>query len=134
MAVNNGREVTGWVGWAYFAGFMMLLMGAFQIIMGLTALLNDKFYVAQEGRLLTLDFTQWGWIHLLFGVVVLMAGTSLFSGRKWARVVALVLATLNFIAQFSFVSVYPIWSITMMVVDVLVIYALTVHGAELEID
>ncbi len=133
MAVNN-RNVTGWVGWAYFAGFMMLLMGAFQIIMGLTALLNDKFYIAQQGKLLTLDITQWGWIHLLFGVVILMAGTSLFSGHKWARVVALVLATLNFIAQFSFVSVYPIWSITMMVVDVFVIYALTVHGAELEID
>jgi len=74
MALNNGdREVTGWVGWAYFAGFMMLLIGAFQIIMGLTALLNDNFYIAQQGRLLALDFTQWGWIHLLYGIVVLMA-------------------------------------------------------------
>ena len=134
MAVNNGREVTGWVGWAYFAGFMMLLVGAFQIIMGLTALLNDNFYIAQHGKLLALDFTQWGWIHLVYGIVVLMAGTSLFSGRTWARVVALILATLNFIAQFAFVGVYPIWSITMMVVDVFVIYALTVHGEELRID
>lgn len=135
MATNNtGKEATGWVGWVYFAGFMMVVMGIFQIIVGLTALLNDEFLVALQGRLLLLDFTQWGWAHLLFGIVVLMAGTSLFSGHTWARAVGVILAMLNFTLQFAFVSVYPVWSIIMMVIDVMIIYALTVHGDEVKLD
>ncbi len=135
MAANSANNnVSGWVGWAYFASFMMIVLGVFQMVVGLTALLNDQFYVAQQGRLLMLDFTQWGWVHLLFGVVILMAGTSLFSGRMWARIVAIGLASLNLVAQFTFLSAYPLWSIILMVVDVLVIYALTVHGGELSVN
>jgi hypothetical protein len=59
---------------------------------------------------------------------------SLFSGSAWARVVGTVLVSLNLMAQFVFVSVYPVWSIIMMVVDVMVIYALTVHGGEARVD
>jgi len=135
MAINTTeKEASGWTGWIYFAGLMMVVMGIFQIILGLTALLNDKYLVALQGRLLVLDFTQWGWVHLLFGIVVLMAGTSLFSGHKWARVVGVILAMLNFTLQFAFVSVYPVWSIIMMVIDVMIIYALTVHGDEVKLD
>lgn len=129
MATNRDT-VTGWVGWVYFAAFMMTVMGIFQIISGLTALLNDKFLVAQNGQVLVFDVTQWGWIHLIYGIVVLMAGTALFSGRMWARVVAIILATLNFMVQFAYLSVYPLWSIIIMVIDVMIIYALTVHGGE----
>lgn len=128
------KQVTGWVGWVYFAGFLMMLTGVFQMVMGLAALLNDKFYVAQEGRLLVFDFTTWGWVHIVFGLVVLLAGTSLLSGATWARVVGVVLATFNFILQFAFVGAYPIWSIIMMVIDLLVIYALTVHGGEARVE
>jgi hypothetical protein len=134
MAVIRTEEPTGWVGWIYFAGFMMIMLGVFQSIAGLTALLNDTFYVAHQGKLLVLDYTQWGWIHLLMGILIIVAGTSLFNGRMWARVLGVVLASLNLLAQFSFVSVYPLWSIIMMVVDVLVIYALTVHGSEAAIE
>ena len=133
MARNN-NEVTGWVGWVYFAAFMMVLMGIFQVIMGMTALLNDQYYVAAQGHLLVLDYTQWGWIHLLFGIVVIVAGSSLFNGRMWARVLATILVSLNLIAQFAFVSVYPIWSIIMIIIDILIIFALTVHGAEARVE
>lgn len=125
-------SVTGWVGWVYFAAFMMIMVGFFQTILGLTALLNDKFYVALHGHLLVFDYTTWGWIHLVVGVVTLIAGTALFSGSTWARVVAVVLVAFNLVAQFTFLSVYPVWSIILMVVDVLVLYALTVHGGELK--
>jgi hypothetical protein len=131
---NNTNEVTGWVGWVYFAGFMMILMGFFQAVLGLTALLNDKFYLALQGRLLVWDFTTWGWIHLLFGIVVLLAGMSLFSGSVWARVVAVLLATVSILVQFTFLSVYPLWSLVVMTVDVFIIYALTVHGSEVRAD
>ncbi len=134
MATQNNQEVTGWVGWVYFAGFMLLLSGIFQTISGLTALLNDKFYVATQGHLLVFDVTTWGWIHLFLGIVIICAGTALFSGKTWARVVGVIMATLNFIAQFAFVSEYPIWSIIAMVLDLLVIYALTVHGREARVE
>jgi hypothetical protein len=134
MARNNTPEVTGWVGWVYFAGFLMILQGVFQAILGLTALLNDKFYVAAQGHLLVLDYTQWGWIHLLFGVLVIVAGTSVFNGSTWARVVGALLAAGNLVLQFAFVSAYPLWSIILMIIDVLIIYALTVHGGEARVD
>jgi hypothetical protein len=134
MATNNNQEVTGWVGWVYFAGFMLVLTGIFQTIAGLTALLNDEFYLLLERQLVVFDFTTWGWIHMLLGIVIICAGTALFSGKKWARIVGVILATLNFIAQFAWVQAYPIWSIIAMVLDILVIYALTVHGHEAAVD
>ncbi len=131
---KNSNDVTGWVGWVYFAGFMMIVLGIFQAIAGLTGLLNSTYFVKLQSHLLVFNYTQWGWIHLLFGILVIVTGTNLFTGKTWARVVATILVTLNLVAQFAFVSVYPIWSIIMMVVDVLIIYALTVHGREASID
>jgi hypothetical protein len=131
---RNSNDVSGWVGWVYFAGFMMIVLGIFQSIVGLTALLNSTFYVKLQSHLLVLDYTKWGWVHLLFGILIIVVGSNLFSGKTWARVVATILVTLNLIAQFAFVSVYPVWSVIMMIIDVLVIYALTVHGGEAKID
>lgn len=134
MAANVSRQVTGWVGWVYFAAFMLVIIGFFQGILGLTALLNDHFYVAMNGTLLVFNYATWGWIHLIFGIVALVTGTALFNGSTWARVVAVILVGINFLMQFAFVSVYPVWSIILMVVDVLVLYALTVHGREIAYD
>ncbi|MFZ1302167.1 MAG: hypothetical protein WAQ27_06380 [Candidatus Microsaccharimonas sp.] len=134
MAKNDSNQVTGWVGWVYFASFMLLITGVFQIIMGFTALLNDEFYVIGNNTLLAFDVTTWGWIHLLLGLLMVVVGASLFAGRMWARVTAIVLASFNFVAQFAFISVYPWWSIIAMTLDVLVIYALTVHGDEVTYD
>jgi hypothetical protein len=122
---------TGWVGWGYFAGFMMMLLGTFQGIAGLAAIFKDNFYVVSQNQLLVFNFKTWGWISLILGIIIFMAGLELLRGAMWARALAVFLAGLSFIANLSFVNSYPIWSITMMVVDVLVIYALTIHGAEL---
>jgi len=134
MAIDNSRQVTGWVGWVYFASFLLILGGVFQVIMGFTALLNDQFYVVTNNNLIAFDITTWGWIHLLLGLVMVIIGISLFAGRTWARVTAIILASLNFIGQFAFIGVYPWWSVTAMILDILVIYALTVHGDEVAID
>jgi len=132
MLGKQQQEVTGWIGWGYFAACLMIMVGFFQMIMGFAALLNDEFYVALDGRLLLLDFTTWGWIHLALGLLVFIAGMSLFTGSMWARVVAILLASLNLVVQFTFLGVYPVWSIILMVIDILVIYALTVHGDEMK--
>jgi len=122
---------TGWVGWGYFASFMMMLLGVFQGISGLAGIFKDNFYLVTQSHLLVLNFRAWGWINLILGIIIFMAGLELLRGAMWARVVAVVLAGFSLIANIGFIDAYPIWSITMMVIDTLVIYALTVHGGEL---
>jgi len=132
MADVTKGEVTSWVGWVYFAGLLLILSGAFQMIAGLTALLNDKFYAVTHQSLLVFDITTWGWVHMLLGLLVIVTGTAVMSGQTWSRVVAVVLASLVVIEQFAFITAYPIWSIVMIGVAVLTIYALAVHGGELK--
>lgn len=127
-------QVTGWVGWVYFAAFMLVISGVFQTISGLVALFDNGFYVAVGGVLAAFDLNTWGWIHLLLGIVTLMAGTALFSGRMWARVFGVILASASAIAYFGFLSTYPLWSTIVITVNILIIYALTVHGGEAAID
>ena len=123
-------EPTGWVGWIYFAGAMMLLLGGLQALAGLVALFKDEFYVVTQDSLLALDYTTWGWVHLSIGVLIFCAGLAVMSGNVWGRVVAVALAILSALANLAFLSVYPLWSITALVVAGLVIYALTMHGTE----
>lgn len=125
-------EVTGWVGWIVFAGTMMLLIGTFHVIQGLVALFDDAYYlVGANGLVVSVDYTQWGWVHLVAGVVVIAAGLGLFTGRTWARVVGVILVAISAILNFAFIAAFPVWSLTIIALDVFVIYALTAHGAEM---
>lgn len=127
---NNSADVSGWVGWVYFAGFMLVLSGVFQAIAGLVALFKNEVYVVGEQNLWLLDYTTWGWGHLLFGIFLLLAGSAVISGKMWGRVVGVVFAGLSLIANFGFIPVYPIWSIILIIIDILILYALIVHGDE----
>lgn len=129
---NTNKDVSAWTGWVFFAGFMMIVMGFLQTISGLTALLNNKWLLTTPNHLLFLNFTAWGWAHLLLGIVVLVAGFYVMHGSTWARILGVILAAISFIANLAYVNTYPIWSITIMIIDVLVIYALIVHGGELK--
>ncbi len=130
VAQNN--TPTGWVGWSYFAGFMMMILGGMQAIAGLVAIFKDSFYVVTQSHLLLLDYKQWGWFALILGIIVFFAGLELFRGALWARIVAIILVGMSLLANMAFVDAYPIWSIMIMIVDVLIIYALLVHGHELK--
>jgi hypothetical protein len=127
---TTNTEVTGWVGWVYFAGLMLMLAGVFQSIAGLVALFKDEVFVVSQQNLWLLDYTTWGWVHLLIGVFLLMAGSAIASGKVWGRTIGVVFAALGLIANFGFIPVYPLWSILLVVVDGLGIYALIVHGGE----
>ena len=131
MATQNNTP-TGWVGWVLFAGFMMMVLGGMQAIAGLAAIFKSGFYVVTQSHLLVLDYRQWGWVALILGIIIFFAGLELFRGALWARIIAIILAGLSFLANMAFIDAYPIWSIMIMVVDVLVVYALLVHGGELE--
>lgn len=127
--------MSGWVGWIVFAGIMMVLVGTFHIIDGLIALFKDEYFlVSNKGLTLSVDYTVWGWVHLIAGIIVVGAGFALFAGKTWARVVAVFVALLSAVLNIGFLAAYPIWSTIMITVDILVIWALTVHGHELRED
>lgn len=124
---------SGWTGWIAFASFMMLLLGTIQVIQGLVAIFDDGYYhVTQGGLVVNVDYTAWGWTHLLLGVLIILCGVGLLAGNLAARTVAVVLAGLSAIVNLLFIEAYPVWSIIAITVDVLVIYAVTVHGRELK--
>jgi len=131
MAKKND-EMTGWVGWIGFASFMLLLGGAFSFIAGFVALFKDEVvYNAATNTAWVLDYSQWGWIHMLAGALALLAAGSLMSGHMYGRIIAVLVALLSAVANMAFVPIYPFWSIMIIVIDVLVIWAVTVHGGEL---
>jgi hypothetical protein len=126
-------EPTGWVGWVLFAGIMLFMVGAFQIIAGLVALFNDKYYLVTSSKLvLEMDYTAWGWVHVILGAVAILAGMGCIAGKTWARVVGIGFAFVSAIANIGFLGAYPVWSVIMITVDVLAIYALSVHGREVK--
>jgi hypothetical protein len=112
-----------------FAACMLLLIGAFQVIAGLAAIIDDQFYVVARNYTFQFDTTAWGWIHLLLGVLLVATGFGLFARQTWAGVTAIVLVSLSAIANFFFIPYYPLWSIVVIALDVWVIWALTRPGA-----
>ena len=129
---SGAQAPTGWVGWLIFAGVMMILVGTFQVIDGLIALFNDDLYVVRsDGLVVNVDYTAWGWTHLLLGILLIAAGYAVFSGRVWGRTLGVIAALLSAIVNFAFIPAYPVWSLLIITVDVLVIYALSAHGGEL---
>lgn len=115
-----------WSGWISFAGVMMILLGGFQVIEGLVAILRPAYYlIGETGLVVSVSYTGWGWFHLALGVLVLAAGFGVMAGRTWARVVGIVLASLSALANLVFIAAYPLWAIVVIAVDVMVIFALT---------
>ena len=131
MATAN-KQLSNWTGWVFFAGIMMIISGIFELIAGLTALLRHTWYLVTSHNLLILNYTAWGWIDMAIGLLILLAGFSVLHGSTWARVVGVILASLSAVGSLSNVSAYPIWSIVVITIDILIIYALTVHGGELK--
>jgi hypothetical protein len=131
-AHDPARQSSAWAGWVVFAGVMMVLLGCFQAIEGLVAVFDDGFYhVTQGGLVLDVDYTAWGWTHLLLGALIIICGVGVLNGNAAARAVGVLLAGLSALANLAFIAAYPIWSVLIIAIDVLVIYALIVHGREL---
>ncbi len=119
-------------GWVVFASIMLVMAGMFGIIDGLVALINDEVYLVTKDSVVAFDFTTWGWIHLILGIIVLIAGFAVMSGRLWARIVGVFVAMLSAVSQIAFITAFPLWSVVIIGIDVLIIYGLLVHGEEVE--
>jgi hypothetical protein len=126
----SSREVSGWaVGGIVFAATMLVLIGVFQSLAGLVAILNDDFYVVARNYTFDLDVTAWGWIHLLVGLSILAVGFGLFARQAWAGVAGIMLAMLSALVNFFFIPYYPLWSLLIIGLDIWVIWSLTRSGA-----
>jgi hypothetical protein len=123
MTQSNNARVWA-TGGMVFAAAMMLMLGIWQIIVGIAALVEDDFFVVAPNYTYEIDTTAWGWIHLVIGVVVAAAGLFLFTGAAWARAVGITLASLSAIANFFFLPYYPLWALVIIALDVFVIWAL----------
>jgi hypothetical protein len=130
-ARRGNPQPSGWAtGLVVFAGVMMILVGGLQAFTGLVAIFEDEFYVTTRDYILQFDATSWGWIHLLLGVLVLLAGFAVLAGQTWGRVVGITLAVISAFANFAFIPYYPFWSMTIIALDIFVIWALAVHGRD----
>jgi hypothetical protein len=126
-------------GWKLFAGIMVLLVGAFNVIDGLRAITNasqitNRFPNGQVQLPLTNNIKTWGWVVLILGAVMILAGILIFSGNMFGRIVGVIVAFLNAILQLSYLDHNTFWSFTMILVDVLIIYGLVAHGGPIQDD
>ena len=122
-------------GWAAFAVAMLFMVAVFQMVDGLVALVRDQTYVTREnGLVVAVDYTVWGWVHLGLGVLAAVAALGLLSGRMWARVLGVVMAMLSIPVNFAFIPAYPFLSIAVIVIDILVVYAIVVYGGAFQDD
>ncbi|MDQ5972130.1 MAG: hypothetical protein QG553_289 [Patescibacteria group bacterium] len=127
-------QPSGWVGWVYFAGILLLVRAFFEAFLGIVSLTRSSFYVVTESHLAVFNFTAWGWGQLVLAMILLFAGFSVLSGHMFGRVVAVIVTTLSMLTSMAFIPAYPVWSLAAIAIDVLVLYALIVHGGELRED
>ncbi|MEU1368314.1 hypothetical protein ABZ454_19520 [Streptomyces sp. NPDC005803] len=111
-------------GWTAFAAVLMIFGGAMAIFQGISAIAKDDVFVTTRNYVFQFNLTGWGWIHLILGIVIVLAGCALFTGALWARVAGVVLAGLGALANFAWLPHYPLWSIVLIAIDVFIIWAL----------
>jgi hypothetical protein len=116
-------------GWLLFAATMLGLAGVLSIIDGIVGLSKSSFYTSNAHYVFS-DLRTWAWITLIIGVLLIMAAMGVFSGSGFARWFGILIAGLNLIAHFSSVQAYPFWSLIVITLDILIIYALAVYGGK----
>ena len=129
----NEKSMAGWIG---FAGMLMLIIGGIDIFQGLIALFEDEYFVVTRAGFLAVDLTAWGWVMIIWGVLLAVGGIGLGAGQAWARWFAILVVSLNIFAQLGFLgnSQYPLWALTALALNVVVLYALTVRWSESRFD
>ena len=120
---------TSWTGWIGFAGCLMVIIGGIDFFEGLIAIIRGEYFAVTPNQIIVFDTTTWGWITLLWGIVVGLAGFGLLSRASWARWFAIVVGSLTFFEQLGFVgnSQYPLWALTVLFLTAMALWALMVH-------
>jgi hypothetical protein len=118
-----------WAGWVGFASLLMIVIGGLDFFQGLIAVIRNNYYVMTPQQIIVFDLTTWGWITMIWGVILVLAGLGLGSGAGWARWFTIVVASLNVFVQLGFVgsAQYPLWALTVIAMNIVVLYALMVR-------
>jgi hypothetical protein len=118
-----------WAGWIAFAGWLMIVMGAVNVIEGVIAVARQHYYVQAANQIIVFDLRTWGWITLIWGAVIGLVGFGVLARNEWARWLAVVVASLNVIEQLGFVgsAQYPLWALTSVALSTLIIFVLVVR-------
>jgi len=119
-------------GWVFFAATVLFVVGAMNIIYGLVLLFNDTYALLTEQGLLVFDFTTWGWVLLILGLLQLATGAGALAGQTWARVVGIIMAALSALSMFPVLGANPVWGLVILSIDIIIIYALAAKGGEVE--
>jgi hypothetical protein len=117
-------------GVSLFGGIVLATVGLFQFFEGVSAVRKDKVYASTPQYVYEFDLTVWGWFHLVVGALAVAAGIAIVVGQPWAFFVGIFLASLSALTQFLFMPYYPLWALTIIAVDVAVIWALCVRLRE----
>lgn len=125
----NSKSMAGWIG---FAGILLVIVGLVDFFQGLIGLFDDDYYVVTASGYLAVNLTTWSWILMLWGVLLVLAGLGLLGGQSWARWFAILVVGVNFFTQLGFLgnSNYPLWALTALTLNVIVLYALTARWEE----
>ena len=125
-----------WTGWVAFAGILMVVIGVLNFFQGLIAIIRDKYYVLAPQQVIVFDVTTWGWITLFLGILVAFAGAGLLAAKSWARWFTIVVAVFGLVEQLGFIgsSQYTLWSLLVLAMTVLVLYALIVRWGDVRQD
>jgi hypothetical protein len=124
MTSSTGRPRAMVTGGVVFAAVLLIFGGAMAIIEGIAGIAKDNLYVQTANYTLRFSTTAWGWIHLIIGIVVVLAGFYLFTGATWARWIGILVAAVSLFFQFFFIPYYPFWALTLIAIDIVVIWAL----------
>lgn len=117
-------------GWVVFAATMATIAGVMNLIYGIAVLLNDSWTALAAEQILALNLTAWGWVLIILGVIQLLVSYGIASGQTWARLAGILWASVIAIGQMAFLSVYPVWSVLIIAMSVMVIYGLAAYGDE----
>jgi hypothetical protein len=115
-------------GWVRFGGIIMVVGGAFAVVEGVLALVAPSTYILTRGGVVGVGLPVWGWLHVVLGVLVLATGAGLLRREipGWARAAGTALVAINIVVQLAWLPASPIWSIIVITLDVVVLYALFV--------
>ena len=131
----NTRSMAGWIG---FAGILMVILGGLSFVEGLIALIRDNYYVVTPSGFLLFDVTGWGWIMLLWGVIVVLVGLALLNGASWARWASILFVSINVFGQLGFLGNTndTVWLLITLTLNIIILYALIVrwHDSQQELQ
>ena len=131
----NTRSMAGWIG---FAGILMVILGGLSFVEGLIALLRDNYYVVTPLGYLLFDVTGWGWIMLIWGIVLALVGLGLLNGASWARWVSILFVSINVFGQLGFLGNTndTVWLLITLTLNIIILYALIVrwHDSQRELE